>query len=69
MFLEDENPRIDPTLYIKEYGNFSCLMVIGGYRKSKNTGNTSIFLTDSIKVFKLEKKIVSTNYILEITLS
>ncbi|KRX02451.1 hypothetical protein PPERSA_10068 [Pseudocohnilembus persalinus] len=67
MFLEDENPRIDPTLYIKEFENFSCLMVIGGYRRSQQTGK--IYPTDSIKLFRLESRIVSTNYVLKLKLS
>lgn len=66
MFLEDESIRYDPTLYIKEFFDYSCLLVIGGYRKSNNKNSSYIYPLDSIKVFRLEKKIVSTTYVVEI---
>lgn len=57
MFLEDENPRINPTLFIKEFDTFSCLMVVGGYRKSQHKKNIStIFPIDSIKSKKINNK-------------
>lgn len=49
MFLEDESIRYDPTLYIKEFFDYSCLLVIGGYRKSNNKNSSYIYPLDSIK--------------------
>ena len=57
MYLNEDLPRINPTLFIVEQKDFSILFLIGGYVQKKS----KIILQNTILVFKLNtRKVTST---------